>query len=56
VRSRCTAAGEKVSFVFIEDGEEVPVTAPVGKTLLEVAHDNEVDLEGEWRRAPPLAA
>lgn len=35
-----------MSFVFVEDGEEVPVTAEEGKTLLEVAHDNEVELEG----------
>mmetsp|Transcript_7082 Transcript_7082/g.19969 ORF Transcript_7082/g.19969 Transcript_7082/m.19969 type:complete len:168 (-) Transcript_7082:190-693(-) len=41
-----TAGGSKVSFVFVEDGEEVPVTAEEGKTLLEVAHDNEVELEG----------
>jgi hypothetical protein len=56
VRSRCTAAGEKVSFSFVEDGEEVPVTAEVGKTLLEVAHDNEVELEGERCRVLPLGA
>ena len=31
---------------FIEDGEEVEVQAEVGKTLLEVAHANEIDLEG----------
>lgn len=41
-----TAASDNVSFTFFEGGEEVPVTAAVGKTLLEVAHENEVELEG----------
>jgi len=45
-RARCSPAAEKVSFVFVELGEEVPVTAEVGKSLLEVAHENEVELEG----------
>ena len=31
---------------FIEDGEEVQVDAEIGKSLLEVAHANEIDLEG----------
>ena len=31
---------------FVEDGEEVAVTAVVGQTLLEVAHENDIDLEG----------
>ena len=35
-----------MSFTFIEDGEEVPVAVEVGKTLLEAAQENEVDLEG----------
>ena len=40
-RGMCT-----VNFTFIEDGEEVPVTIEAGKTILEAAHANEVDLEG----------
>lgn len=42
------AAGpaETVSITFIEEGEEVPVEAEVGATLLEVAQANDVDLEG----------
>lgn len=33
---------------FVEDdGTEVKVEADVGASLLEVAHDNDVDLEGE---------
>jgi ferredoxin len=44
-RALCTST-ETVSLTFIEDGEEVMVDAEIGKTLLEVAHDNEIDLEG----------
>lgn len=40
-RSLCT-----VPVTFVEDGEEINVDAEVGKTLLEVAHDNDIDLEG----------
>ena len=47
-RALCT---ETVSFTFIEDGEEIPATAAVGRTLLEAAHDNDIDLEGA--RRPP---
>jgi ferredoxin len=33
---------------FLEDdGRKVQVNAPIGKSLLEVAHDNDVELEGE---------
>ena len=39
-------AGEPVVLSFVEDGEEVAVTAAVGQTLLEVAHANDIDLEG----------
>lgn len=45
LRGLCTPA-ETVSFVFVEDGEEIPATASVGRSLLEAAHDNDVDLEG----------
>mmetsp|Transcript_509 Transcript_509/g.1122 ORF Transcript_509/g.1122 Transcript_509/m.1122 type:complete len:149 (-) Transcript_509:185-631(-) len=43
-RRLCTDG--QVEVVFIERGEEVCVSAPEGKTLLEVAHANDVDLEG----------
>jgi ferredoxin len=34
--------------IFLEDdGRKVQVKAPIGKSLLEVAHDNDVELEGE---------
>jgi len=36
-----------ISVVFVDkEGQEQVVLAPVGKNLLEVAHDNEIDLEG----------
>jgi len=35
----------KIIFV-LKDGEEKVVDAPVGLSVLEVAHDNEIDLEG----------
>lgn len=37
---------ETVKITFIEEGEEVEVDAEIGKSLLEVAHANEIDLEG----------
>ena len=37
---------ETVNFFFIEDGEEIPATAAIGTSLLEAAHENDVDLEG----------
>lgn len=36
-----------VSVVYVgRDGEEIKVLAPEGKNLLEIAHANEIDLEG----------
>jgi 2Fe-2S iron-sulfur cluster binding domain len=36
-----------VNVVFVgRDGEELKVSAPEGKNLLEIAHANEIDLEG----------
>ena len=43
---------ETVNFFFIEDGEEIPATAAVGTSLLEAAHENDVDLEGAAPRTP----
>ena len=40
------AFAETVKITFIEDGEEIEVDAEIGKSLLEVAHANEIDLEG----------
>ena len=40
------AAAETVRITFVEDGEDIDVDVPVGKTLLEAAHDNDIDLEG----------
>ncbi len=36
----------KIIFVINDKGEEKVVDAPVGLSLLEVAHQNEIDLEG----------
>ena len=41
---------------FIEDGEEIEVQAELGKSLLEVAHANEIDLEGARARQSNVAA
>lgn len=36
-----------IKVVFVErDGKERPVLAPPGKSLLEIAHANQIDLEG----------
>ena len=35
-----------VPITFVEEGEEITVDAEIGKTLLEVAHANDIDLEG----------
>lgn len=39
--------GHSVHVTFIDkDGTEIPLEAPVGKSVLELAHDNKIDLEG----------
>lgn len=38
-----------VTFVSEKDGSETTVKAPIGQHLLEVAHKNDIELEG----APP---
>lgn len=59
--SRPTAALPRrsisVTFKDEKDGTSKTVKAPLGKSLLEVAHENDIDLEGEaprssWRRTP----
>lgn len=36
-----------VSITYIDkEGKEHTVAAPIGKNLMEVAHENEIDLEG----------
>jgi len=39
-------AMEKIKVIFIEAGKEKEVEALVGLSILEVAHQNEIDLEG----------
>lgn len=41
-----TARSISVTFVQEKDGKEYTVQAPIGKHLLEVAHDNDIELEG----------
>lgn len=46
-RSRARALSQTVRIVFVDtDGSEIPVDAPVGKSILEVAHANDIELEG----------
>ena len=41
--------------MFVDkDGKDQEVRAPLGKNLLEVAHDNEIDLEGRGYLLPEL--
>jgi ferredoxin len=40
------SSAELVSVTFVEHGQDVEVTAEPGKSLLEVAHENEIELEG----------
>lgn len=37
---------EKIKIIFIEDGVEKEVEALVGLSILEIAHQNDIDLEG----------
>lgn len=37
---------EKIKIIFIENGKEIEVEASIGLSILEVAHDNNIDLEG----------
>ncbi|OQS04894.1 2Fe-2S ferredoxin [Thraustotheca clavata] len=38
---------DKIKFTFIEaDGKEKQVTTPVGETILDIAHSNDIELEG----------
>ena len=44
--ARQLCAPATVNVTFVEGGEDIEVAAEVGKTLLEVAHANDIDLEG----------
>jgi 2Fe-2S ferredoxin len=37
---------EKIKIIFIENDKEIQVDASIGLSLLEVAHENNIDLEG----------
>ena len=42
--------------VFVSGGEEVSVEAEVGKSILEVAHANDIELEGAQKHRSSFAA
>ncbi|KAL6768809.1 MFDX1 [Auxenochlorella protothecoides x Auxenochlorella symbiontica] len=44
-RPRCSDDKVSVTFADEKDGSEVTIQAPLGKSLMEIAHDNDVDLE-----------
>ena len=48
-----SSTAERVRIVFVEDGVQIPVEAEVGKTLLEAAHSNDIELEGEQSPCAP---
>lgn len=37
---------DKIKIIFIENDKEIEVDASIGLSLLEVAHENNIDLEG----------
>merc|ERR1711959_293404 len=45
-RKLCAAAKQQVTVTIVEEGEEKTCTASVGTNLLDLAWDNDVDLEG----------
>lgn len=49
--SRAGSASGRVPIVFVDvDGEEMQVQAEIGDTLLDVAHENDIEIEGPPRR------
>lgn len=37
---------EKITIFFLDGEKEIKVEAPIGLSVLEVAHENDIDLEG----------
>jgi len=49
VRSFSSSKDNTVTITYINpDGEEHPVKAEIGKHLLDIAHDNNIELEGMY--------
>lgn len=49
-RPTLAAAGkDTVKLTFIEEGRPIEVDAPIGKSVLDVSLDNDIDIEGERR-------
>ena len=45
-RGPLRSMSDSVRITFVEEDEEIVVDAEIGKTILEVAHANDIDLEG----------
>ena len=45
-----------VTFVSEKDGSETTVQAPIGQHLLEVAHKNDIELEGVFQQLSSVCA
>jgi len=43
----CTAHRISVTFVYV-DGSEKTICVPVGMSMLEAAHENDIELEGAY--------
>jgi len=49
VRSFSSSNDNTVTITYVDpDGEEHPVKAEIGKHLLDIAHDNNIELEGMY--------
>jgi len=49
VRSFSSSKDNTVTITYVDpDGEEHPVKAEIGKHLLDIAHDNNIELEGMY--------
>ncbi|XP_039119039.1 adrenodoxin-like protein 2, mitochondrial [Dioscorea cayenensis subsp. rotundata] len=45
----CEQQTEKISVTFVDkDGEEKLIKVPVGMSMLEAAHENDIELEGDY--------
>lgn len=48
--------GETIGVTFVEGDSERTVRVPLGKSLLEAAHDNDIELEGKHTGGTPYPA
>lgn len=52
----CLVCSISVTFVSEKDGSETTVQAPIGQHLLEVAHKNDIELEGVFQQFSSVCA